>query len=127
VTVLVADDHPLFRRGIARAVRRHPALELVGEAVDGTEALELIGALRPDVAVLDFRMPGLTGAQVSAALRGDETARTAVLILSAFEDAPLVRAAVGAGASGYISKEASQGEICEAIERVGRGGVAFGS
>lgn len=127
VTVLVADDHPLFRRGLARAINRHRALDLVGEAVDGAEALELIELLRPDVAVLDFRMPRMTGAQVSAALRRCRGTRTAVLILSAFEDAPLVRAAVGAGAAGYISKTASQGEICAAIERVGRGGVAYGS
>ena len=67
VTVLVADDHPLFRRGLARAINRHRALDLVGEAVDGAEALELIELLRPGVAGLDVRLPRQTGAQGSAA------------------------------------------------------------
>jgi two-component system nitrate/nitrite response regulator NarL len=124
-TVLIADDHPLFRRGIARAVRRHPRLELVGEAVDGVEALALIDVLEPDVAVLDLRMPGLTGTQVCAELRRRRGARPAVLILTAFDDAPLVRSAAAAGAAGYVSKAASQGEICGAIEHVARGGLAY--
>jgi two-component system nitrate/nitrite response regulator NarL len=122
VTVLIADDHPLFRRGLAAAVRRDPALELVGEAVDGPEALELVKALDPDVAVLDYRMPGLTGVEVCVRLRG---ARTAVLLLSAFEDGDLVTAALGAGAAGYVGKSASQWKICDAIGRVARGGIAF--
>jgi two-component system nitrate/nitrite response regulator NarL len=126
--VLIADDHPLFRRGMARAVRRRPGLELVGEAVDGREALALIAALDPDVAVLDVRMPELSGVDVCAQLRlRPEPPRTAVLIVSAFEDAALVSAAVGCGAAGYVGKTASQGEICAAIERVGSGGIAYGA
>jgi two-component system nitrate/nitrite response regulator NarL len=126
VTVLIADDHPLFRRGIARAIHRHPALELVAEAGDGEEALELITLLEPDVAVLDHRMPGLSGVAVCAALRQRPTpSATAVLLLSAFDDDEIVSAAVRRGAAGYLGKTASQGEICDAIERVGRGGVPF--
>jgi two-component system nitrate/nitrite response regulator NarL len=124
--VLIADDHPLFRRGIARAIQRHPGLDLVGEATDGREALALIAALAPDVAVLDHRMPELSGVEVCAqlALRPDPS-MTAVLLLSAFEDAEIVAAAVRAGAAGYVAKTASQAEICTAIERAGTGGVAF--
>jgi two-component system nitrate/nitrite response regulator NarL len=124
--VVVADDHPLFRQAVCSAVARHPGLALVGEAADGEEALALIEALEPDVAVLDQRMPGLRGADVCEALqaRTDRPA-TALLMLSAFEDADLVWGAVSAGAAGYLGKGASQGEICEAIERVGRGGNAF--
>lgn len=126
LTVLIADDHPLFRRGIARAIRRHPGLKLVGEATDGREALALIAALRPDVAVLDHRMPELSGVDVCAHLRlTPEAQDTAVLLLSAFEDPEIVSAAVGSGAAGYVGKTASQGEICEAIARVGRGGIAY--
>lgn len=126
--VLIADDHPLFRRGMSRAVLRRPGLELVGEAVDGRDALALIAALDPDVAVLDFRMPELSGVDVCAQLRlRPEPPRTAVLIVSAFEDAALVSAAVSCGAAGYVGKTASQGEICAAIETVGRGGIAFGA
>ena len=126
LTVLVADDHPLFRRGIARAIARDTGLTLVAEAQDGREALELIEALRPDVAVLDHRMPELTGVEVCAELRARELAPdTAVLLLSAFEDADIVADAVAAGAGGYVGKTASQAEICAAIERIGRGGIAY--
>jgi two-component system nitrate/nitrite response regulator NarL len=126
LTVLVADDHPLFRRGVARAIGRHPGLELVAEATDGREALALIAAMRPDVAVLDHRMPGLSGVEVSAQLRlHPESSPTAILLLSAFEDDEIVAAAIGAGASGYLGKTASPAEICAAVERVGRGGTAF--
>jgi two-component system nitrate/nitrite response regulator NarL len=126
LTVLIADDHPLFRRGVARAIRRHPGLTLVGEATDGREALALIAALEPDVAVLDHRMPELSGVDVAAHLRlRPEPSRTAVLVLSAFEEDDIVSRAMAGGAAGYVGKTASQGEICDAIERVGRGGVAF--
>jgi two-component system nitrate/nitrite response regulator NarL len=124
--VLVADDHPLFRRGVARAVARHPALTLVAEACDGREALELIDAVEPDVAVLDQRMPHLSGTDVVAALHArPDPPGTALLLLSAFEDADLVAGAVRAGASGYVGKTATQGEICDAILRVGAGELAW--
>jgi two-component system nitrate/nitrite response regulator NarL len=124
--VVIADDHPLFRRGLARTIHRSPAFELVGEAADGREALELIDALEPDVAVLDHRMPELSGAEVCARLRVRPAAgRTRVLLLSAFEDADIVASAVASGAAGYVGKSASQGDICLAIERVGRGGIAY--
>lgn len=124
--VVIADDHPLYRQAIARAIARDPHLRLVGEARDGEEALELITALQPDVAVLDHRMPGLTGTDICAAMHDrDDPLPTAVLLLSAFEDDDLVWNAVGAGASGYIGKSASHADICEAILAVGTGGVAY--
>jgi two-component system nitrate/nitrite response regulator NarL len=126
LSVLIADDHPLFRRGIARAIRHDPHLELVGEAVDGREAISLIAALDPDVAVLDHRMPGLSGVEVCARMRRrPDPPTTAFLLLSAFEDAEIVRVAAASGAAGYFGKTASQGEICAAIERVGHGGRAY--
>ena len=126
LTVLVADDHPLFRRGIARAVSRHPNLTLVAEAADGREALALITAMQPDVAVLDHRMPGLSGVEVCGRLQlHPGPSPTAVLLLSAFESFEVVSAAVGAGAAGYVGKSASHSEICAAIERVGAAGHAF--
>ncbi len=125
--VLVADDHPLFRRGVARLVQRRAGLELVAEAADGRQALELIDALRPDVAVLDLRMPRLTGLDVCAELRARPAPPpTRVLILSAFEDAALVWDALSAGASGFVGKDAAPATVCAAIEAVGRGEAAFG-
>jgi two-component system nitrate/nitrite response regulator NarL len=124
VKVLVADDHPVYREGIVRAVKERPELELVGEAGDGREALEAIKRLVPDVAVLDIRMPELDGTQVLGALQRDDV-DTDVLFLSAFVEPELAYATVAAGARGYLSKEASRREICEAILTIGRGETAF--
>ncbi len=120
VSVLVADDHPLYREAIVRAVGERPDLELAGEAKDGRAALGAIRELRPDVAVVDLRMPELDGVQVAAAVHRDGLP-TRVLLLSAFHEAPLVFAAVAAGAAGYLSKDASRRRIQEAILGVARG------
>lgn len=124
VRVLVADDHPIYREGIVRAIKDRPDLELIGEAADGREALERIKALEPDVAVLDIRMPGLEGTQVLSALRRDGHA-TEVLFLSAFMESELAYKTVAEGARGYLSKEASRQEICDAIVSVSRGDTAL--
>ena len=124
VSVLVADDHPVFREGIVRAVKERPDLELVGEASDGREALEQIKQHNPDVAVLDIRMPGLEGPQVLSALKRDGV-ETEVLFLSAFMESELAYQTVAEGARGYLSKEASRQEICDAIVTVARGGTAL--
>jgi two-component system nitrate/nitrite response regulator NarL len=124
VTVLVADDHPVYREGIVRAVAEREGIELVGEAGDGREAVEEIKRLEPDVAVLDIRMPGLDGTQVLATLRRDAVG-TEVLFLSAFMEPELAYRTVAEGAKGYLSKSASRREICEAILTVAGGGTAF--
>jgi two-component system nitrate/nitrite response regulator NarL len=124
VTVLVADDHPIYREGIVRAIKDRPDLELVGEAADGRQALEQIRSLAPDVAVLDIRMPGFDGTQVLAAMRREGLA-SEVLFLSAFMEPELAYKTVAAGAKGYLSKESSRQEVCEAIISIARGGNAF--
>ena len=106
VRVLVADDHPIYREGIVRAIKERPDLELVGEAGDGREALEQTKQLSPDVAVLDIRMPGLEGTQVLSAMRRDGV-ETEVLFLSAFMESELAYRTVAEGAKGYLSKESS--------------------
>jgi two-component system nitrate/nitrite response regulator NarL len=119
VSVVVADDHPLFRDGIERAVRERPELELVGSAADGREALELIRELQPLVAVVDLRLPGLDGLQILNAVTRDDMP-TRVLILSAAGDAELVYHAVQGGAAGYFRKEADRHTILDAISAVAR-------
>ena len=120
VTVLVADDHPLFRDGIARAVKERPDLELVGEAADGRGALEQIRALAPAVAVVDLRLPGLDGLEVLNAVRRDGLP-TRILMLSASTEGPLVFEAVAAGAAGYLSKQADRTAVCDAVAAIARG------
>jgi two-component system nitrate/nitrite response regulator NarL len=124
VRVLVADDHPVYREGIVRAIKERPELELVGEAGDGREALDQIKELEPDVAVLDIRMPGLDGTQVLGAIRRD-AAQTEVLFLTAFMEPELAYRTVADGARGYLSKSAARQEICDAIVTVARGGTAL--
>jgi two-component system nitrate/nitrite response regulator NarL len=124
-TILIADDHPLFRAAIARVIAEQPELELVAEASDGRAALEQIRELRPDVAVIDVRMPKLDGSDVLTALR-DEGLPTSVVFLSAFLDSKTVYDAVAAGANAYLSKEAETDEIVAAIRAAARGETILG-
>jgi two-component system nitrate/nitrite response regulator NarL len=124
VSVVVADDHPLFREGIERAVRARPELELVGAAADGREALRRIRELKPRVAVLDLRLPGLDGLQVLNALTRDGVP-TRVLFLSASGDPEVVYSAVQAGAAGYFRKEAEREAILNAISAAAAGRTAI--
>jgi two-component system, NarL family, nitrate/nitrite response regulator NarL len=124
VRVMVADDHPIYREGIVRAVKERPDLELVGEAEDGRAALDEIKRVDPDVALLDIRMPGLEGPQVLNALQRDGV-KTSVIFLSAFMEGELAYETVAAGARGYLSKESAREEICDAIVAVARGGTAL--
>ena len=124
VSVVVADDHPLFREGIERAVKERPELELVGSARDGREALELVRGAEPQVAVIDLRLPGLDGLQILNAVTRDGL-RTRVLMLSASGDAELVYRAVQGGAAGYFRKEADRHTILDAISAVARGATVI--
>jgi two-component system nitrate/nitrite response regulator NarL len=125
-TVLVADDHPLFRRALVEAIRGGSAVELVGEASDGREALEMIRSERPRVAVVDLRMPGLDGMGVLNAVVRDGLP-TRVLLLSAQVEDALAYEAVEAGAAGFLVKDAGADEISEAVELAARGETVLGS
>jgi len=114
VRVVVGDDHPLFREGAVRALVASGQIQVVGEASDGEQALELINALRPDVALLDLRMPGLDGAQVAAALLR-QGLPTRVLLLSAYTESEVVYQALQLGAAGYLPKESSRAQIVAAV------------
>ena len=119
-TVFVADDHPLFREGLTRSVSERPDLELVGEADDGRAALEQIRALRPQVALLDVKMPGLDGLAVLKAIARDGLP-TSVVLVSAHVTADVVYDAIAAGASAFLSKESARDEICDAVAAAARG------
>jgi two-component system, NarL family, nitrate/nitrite response regulator NarL len=120
VRVFVADDHPMYREGLVRAIKERPDLEFVGECADGRTALPEIRRLTPDVAVLDVRMPGLTGTEVLNAIARERIA-TRVVFLSAHVDSDLVYRAVALGAAAYLSKEADRAAIFDAVAAVARG------
>lgn len=124
--VLIADDHPLFRDGLARRIQEHPDLELAAEAGDGHQALVLIDELVPDVAVLDLKMPRLDGIQVCARA-SKETPHTKAMVLSAHVKSDLVFKAVAAGARAFLSKHASREQLLRAILAVGTGEVVIPS
>jgi two-component system, NarL family, nitrate/nitrite response regulator NarL len=120
VRVVVADDHPLFREAVVRAVRERPDFELVGEAADGRQALEAIRELEPDVAVLDVKMPDLDGLQVLNAVLRDRLP-TRIVLLSAFLDGPTAYEAVATGAAAFLSKDADRSKITDTVAAVARG------
>jgi len=117
--VYVADDHPVFRDGVALALKHRHEFDVVGQADDGRTALEDIRRLRPDVALLDVRMPGLDGHRVLHAVVR-ERLPTRVVLLSAVAGPHEANAALRAGAVGYLSKEATREEICDAVAAAGR-------
>lgn len=118
VTVVLADDHELFREGLAFAIAQDDRLVLVGKAANGSEALDMIDGLEPDVALLDVQMPTIDGLSVCERLRS-RGATTQVVMLTAFDEPALVERARSAGAADYINKKGSRREICETLVRVG--------
>lgn len=120
VRVIVADDHPLYREGVARALTATGQIDVVAQAEDGRAALEEIERHRPDVAVLDLKLPGLDGLAVTHALVRDGLP-TRVLMLSAFTESGIVYKALETGVAGYLPKEARREEIADAVLACARG------
>ncbi|MFD4413523.1 response regulator [Streptomyces sp. NPDC058251] len=118
--VIIADDHPIYREGIARGLSLSGQIEVLAEAADGAEALEAIRTESPAVAVVDYRLPLLDGLTVVRAVTRDKLP-TRVLILSASTDSGIVYQALEAGASGYLPKDASRAEIVDAILKITKG------
>ncbi|PAP81296.1 hypothetical protein B1759_08165 [Rubrivirga sp. SAORIC476] len=120
VTVVVADDHPVFRAGIRDALEKGGQVEVVGEAADGAEALKVVRRLRPDVLLLDMNMPEVTGPEVAAAL-GEDPEAPRILALSAYNDSATIHGLLEAGAAGYITKDQHPTAVREAVLAVHRG------
>jgi DNA-binding NarL/FixJ family response regulator len=121
IRILLVDDFPLMREGIADALERDPALEVVGQADTGVEGLRLAHELRPDVVLLDLHMPDMGGMMVLERLR-EELPEVRALVLTASEKSETLLAAVAAGAAGYITKRSSRQEVCSAVVTVHGGG-----
>ena len=120
ITVLLADDHSLVRRGFRRLLEDDPSIVVVGEASDGSEAVELAGRLRPHVVVMDCAMPKTSGLDATRQILA-QAPHVAVLMLSMHSEGTLVRQALAAGARGYILKSAIDLDLVAAVKRVAGG------
>lgn len=123
--VVVADDHPLFRDALRTMLADHDSLEWVGEAATGDDVLAQVRDTRPDVVLMDLQMPGLNGIEATRRVVA-AAPRTAVLVLTMFEDDASVDAALRAGARGYLLKGATQDELVRAIQAVADGQAVLG-
>ena len=125
IRVLLADDQPMVRQGIAMLLAGEPDIEVVGEAEDGEQAVALVEQLRPDLVVMDVRMPGTDGIEATRRLvrerpeQPDQLAK--VLVLTTFDEDAALYGTLRAGASGYMLKHAAPSELANAIRRVAGG------
>lgn len=126
IRVVLADDHTLFREGVASLLERARDIELVGEAATGEEALRLAGELLPDVVLMDLQMPGLGGIEATRRIVR-ENPHIGVIVLTMFEDDKSVFAALQAGACGYVLKDADRGTLLRAIRAMARGEALLGA
>lgn len=122
IRILLADDHPLTRAGIAEFLRREETFDLIAEAEDGNRAWELINELMPDVALLDIRMPGMDGVAVSQRVKTSGLP-TATIMLTSYDAQQYVMASLRAGARGFVLKTVSPRELTAAINTVANGGL----
>ena len=120
IRVVLVDDDPLVRAGLSLMLRGAPQLEIVGEAGDGVQALEVIARTRPDVVLMDIRMPGTDGVTATAAITARPGAPR-IIALTTFDADDLVRKAISAGAAGYLVKDTPPAEIIGAIRAVAAG------
>ncbi|MFL5935741.1 MAG: response regulator [Gaiellaceae bacterium] len=123
ITVLIVDDHEVVREGLRLSLSRTPHIRVVGEAPDGNAALDLAGRRKPNVVIMDVRMPGMDGLDATKALMELEP-KTSVLIFTAYSERSLLARGLESGAKGYILKEAPHDTLVRAIEKVA-GGDSF--
>lgn len=125
IRVLIVDDHPLFRAGIRERLESgDDTIRVIGEAGDGRQARGMVAALQPDVVLMDISMPDVNGIEATRLLRAEHP-DVAVVILSAYDDAQYVRAALAAGAAGYLLKTVDARELRDSVTRVALGETAL--
>jgi DNA-binding NarL/FixJ family response regulator len=124
IRVLLADDHVMVRQGIRQFLEEAGDIEVIAETGDGAEAIRLVEAHQPEVAVLDIRMPGATGVEATRRIK-ERFPQVRVLVLTAYDDDPYVFALLEAGADGYVLKTASGDELVRAVRTVHQGASAL--
>lgn len=122
IPLIIADDHPTFRLGLAAAIARDEKFRIVGEAENGTDALRLLLAHRPAMAVLDWDMPGLDGLELTRRVRQNHLP-TRVIILTMHTEESLFNAALDTGVSGFVLKDNAVNDILDCLQSVARGDV----
>ena len=120
IRIIFAEDHVLVREGTRQLLDRHEDLEVIGEAADGVEAVELVRRLKPDLAILDIAMPRMGGIEATKRIK-EISPSTSILILTAYDDDQYVFALLEAGAAGYLLKDVSADELVRAIRAVHAG------
>ena len=118
--ILLVDDHEVVRLGLKSLLERHPQFEVIGEAGSAREALEQVAAVKPDVVLMDIRLPGTSGIEACEEIVNRFPATTVIMLTSYAEDEMLF-SAIRAGASGYILKQIGSEDLVKALEAVGRG------
>lgn len=121
VRVVLVDDHALMRQGISTILSVQPGLDVVGEAASGEEALDVVPRLRPDVVCMDVEMPGIGGLEATRRLVGDPSVTARILMLTTFEREDYLLAALEAGASGFVLKNARPETLVDGIRAVAAG------
>jgi DNA-binding NarL/FixJ family response regulator len=121
IRLLLAEDHPVVREGLERLLANEPEIELVGAAADGREAVELADELRPDVVLMDLSMPVLNGVDATQQIVAAHDGAISVVILTSFSDRDRIIAALDAGASGYLLKDAEPAELIAGVRAAARG------
>ncbi len=121
IRVFICDDHALFREGIKAVLREHGSVDIVGEAVNGREALEAIPAARPDLVLMDIEMPEMNGFEATKRLK-QSNKEIKVLILTMYEEEELVARCLDAGASGFVLKDVPPSQLIYAVTEVDKGG-----
>jgi len=122
--VLIADDHAILREGLRALLGATPDIEVVGEAADGREAIAQVGALRPDIVLMDAAMPGLGGLEATLEIRRTHP-DVKVLVLTQYEDREYIHRFLQAGVSGYLLKKSAGKELAASIRAVARGGLVL--
>ncbi len=126
IRIVVIDDHEIVRQGIATILSKDVAFEIVGEAADGHEAVRLVNETRPDVALVDVRLPGISGVELCYHIQR-ESPDTQVLVLTSYLDSNVVRECIRAGAKGFVLKDVGSSDLVRSIRELMEGGSPMDS